>query len=56
VVEEVDRRSARRWFVGRGEWTPGLIMVALWFTGVILFLSFAVTLHVVASVLTRLCT
>ena len=31
-----------------------MIMGALWFTGMILFLIFAVTLHLVASLLTRL--
>ena len=54
MVKEVDGQSARRWLVGLGESAPGLIMVALWFIGMILFLTLAMTLHVAALVLSRL--
>jgi hypothetical protein len=40
--------------MGRWELPPGAIMVALWLIGMVLFLSFAMTLHLVASVLAEL--
>jgi hypothetical protein len=53
VAKEVDRESARRGLAGLTKLPPGAIMVTLWFMGMVLFLSLAMTLYVVASVLTK---
>lgn len=53
MAKEVDGRIARRGLEVLGKLPPGVIMVTLWFIGVALFLSLAMTLHLVASVLTE---
>lgn len=50
----VQSKSVRRRRAGFGELPPGVIMLTLWLIGMALFLSLALSLHVVASVLTRL--
>ncbi len=53
MAKEVDGRHTRRGLVVLGELPPGVIMVALWIIGMVLFLSLAMTLHAVAWVLTE---
>ena len=54
MSQKVDTRKVRQRQMGRWELPPGAIMVALWLIGMVLFLSFAMTLHLVASVLAEL--
>lgn len=50
----VQSKSVRRRRAGFGELPPGVIMLTLWLIGMALFLSLALSLYVVASVLTKL--
>lgn len=54
MAGEVDRKGARKWHAGFGQLPPGVLMVTLWFIGMVLFSSLALTLHMVAWVLVRL--
>ncbi len=54
VAKEVDRKSARGDLARFEKLPPGAIIVALWFIGMVLFLSLVMTLQVVASVLAGL--
>ena len=56
VAKKVDSRSTRQGQAGQWELSPGVVMVTLWFLGMVLFFSFAMTLHLIASVLAKLYT
>ena len=51
MANESDRRNARQRPAGLEGWQPGTLMLGLWFFGVVLFLSLAVTLDLLAMVL-----
>jgi hypothetical protein len=53
VAEKMDGRSVRRGLAAFEKLPPGVIMMMLWFIGIVLFLSITITLHLVASVLTQ---
>lgn len=54
VARKVDNRSARQGQAGQWEVPPGVAMVTLWFLGMVLFFSFGMMLHLIASVLAQL--
>ena len=56
MTKEMDVRSVRRGLAVFEKLPPGVIMVMLWFIGIVLFLSITITLHLVASVLTSVLT
>ena len=51
MANELDRRNARQRPAGLEDWQPGTVMLGLWFRGMVLVLSLAVTLHLLAMVL-----
>ncbi len=54
MAKKIERKSATQGQEGRWESQPGVVMVTLWVIGMVFFCSLALTLHLVASVLTRL--
>ncbi len=54
MTKKVHTKSAHRRLAGLEKLPPGAIMVTLWFLGIVLFLSFAMTPHVIASALAEL--
>lgn len=53
MAKYMDGRSVRRGLAAFEKLPPGVIMVTLWFIGMVLFLSITITLHLVALVLTE---
>lgn len=54
MTKGADSKSTRRGLTRIEKLPPGVIMVTLWFMGMVLFLCLAIVLHAVASVLVEL--